>query len=307
MADELLGDPEIRRAWGVSPGQYLELQEAWVNVHEKTKNDPETQRLQALRDAVEGDQIRGFDEKSLSIIYAQGRRSEELMTIRLSNAFDDTLTSEQRQTINEAFLASMSELPIILPDMFEALDLTDAQKQQMNDIKKHLEPEFEKTLDDFITYQMMLRSMLLDELGKQKLEAVESYRDGIDRDKWSRAMQNFREKTDAVMKELAKGSEYKRIQDALQSKTRAFSTQFKTRMFDVLTDAQWVRLQELIDNPPPHAQALLKKLKEQRGEEEKAGVWTPGPNSWRPGDGVPEEYRQERNKRIGRGFPRAED
>jgi Spy/CpxP family protein refolding chaperone len=293
MADELLGDPDIRRAWGVAPGQYLKLiHEARTNVREKTKDDPETQRLQLLMNDVDviGGRIHGFDEETMILMSAQGKRSAELMTIRISNAFDGTLTPEQRQTMNEAFLASMSELPVVLPDMFEALDLTDAQKQQMEEIKKELDAEFEKTLDDFVAYQMVLRDMLIDEHGKQELETIEAYSEGIDHEKWSRAVQNFREKTEATMKKMADTPEYKKIQDALQSKTKAFSTRFKTKMFDVLTDAQWHRLQELVDNPPEHAKALLKKLKEQRGEAGKAGAWQPGPGTWQPGDPIPVEY-----------------
>ncbi|MCL2711091.1 MAG: hypothetical protein FWE95_09450, partial [Planctomycetaceae bacterium] len=176
MADELLGDPDIRMAWDVSPDQYLQIMKAWENVAAARRNDPESQRLQVLMNDIDvpGMRIRGFDEESLAIAHAQGRRSDELMTIRLSDAFGNTLTPEQRQTMNEAFLASMSELPIILPDMFEALDLTDTQKRQMEEIKNELDAEFEKTIDDFVTYQMMLRDMIIDELGKQGIEAVKS-------------------------------------------------------------------------------------------------------------------------------------
>jgi len=307
MADELLGDPDIRRAWDVSPDQYLQIMKAWENVAAARRNDPESQRLQVLMNDIDvsGMRIRGFDEESLAIAHAQGRRSDELMTIRLSDAFDNTLTPEQRQTMNEAFLASMSELPIILPDMFEALDLTDAQKWQMEEIKNELDAEFEKTLDDFVTYQMMLRDMIIDELGKQGIEAVKS---GMSQQEAAqeraRVYSELSKKSLAAMSKLAEDPEYKKIQEALQSKTKAFSTQFRTRLYDVLTDEQWVRLQELIDNPPEHAKALLKKLREQRGEAEKTGAWSPGPGSWQPGDPIPGAYRIERETR--RGFPRGE-
>ena len=303
MADELLRDPEIRSAWGVSPDQYLQLREAWVNVHDARMQDPEFRKIQELMNDVDvpGMRIRGFDEVTLGIAYAQSRRSNELMTIRISNAFDNTLTPEQRQTMNEAFLASMSELPIILPDMFEALDLTDDQKQQMNEIKNNLEAEFEKMLDEFVTHQMMLRDMLIVELGGQEIETV-----GTDftRDETLIAFSRFREKTQTATKRMADAPEYRRILDEMQSSGMAFSTQFRTQMFDVLTDEQWQRLQNLIDNPPPHARVLIAKLREQRGETEKneSGVWVPGPGSWRPGDPIPEAYRQERNTE--RRFPR---
>jgi hypothetical protein len=63
--------------------------------------------------------------------------------------------------------------------------------------------------------------------------------------------------------------------------------------------AQWDRFQELIDDPPDYIKAWHKKLKEAAKE---AGTWQPGPNSWQPGDPIPEGYRQQRQER-GR-FPR---
>jgi len=306
MADELLGNPDIRRAWDISPDQYLRLvEEAWENVHEEMQHDPELQRLQVLMNDVdvEGMKIRGFDEESLAIVYAQGKRSDELMTIRLSDAFDNTLTPEQRQTMNEAFLASMSELPIVFPDMFEALDLTDTQKRQMGEIKKELDAEFEQTLDDFVAYQMMLRDMLIDEMGRQGIESIKT---GVSREESAMARSDFSQKTRIALNKLAEDREFKRIQDAIRSKTGAFSLQFKTRMFDVLTDEQWNRLQALTDNPPEHAKILLAHLKKQQGESGEtdggASGWAPGPDSWRPGVAIPEQYRRERNTRG--GFPR---
>jgi Ni/Co efflux regulator RcnB len=74
------------------------------------------------------------------------------------------------------------------------------------------------------------------------------------------------------------------------------------KMFDVLTDAQWTRLQNLIDNPPHYIKEYLKQQKKYRDEAEKQEVLVPGPDSWQPGDPIPEEYRQERNTR--RNFPR---
>jgi Ni/Co efflux regulator RcnB len=112
---------------------------------------------------------------------------------------------------------------------------------------------------------------------------------------------------EAIRKKLlAEDPEYKKIYEEIQSQGKAFSTKFKTKMFDVLTDEQWARLQQLIDNPPEHARAFRNRLQKQRGEAEKKGEWMPGPNSWRPGDPIPEQYRQQRNERQG-SFPRGEN
>jgi hypothetical protein len=111
---------------------------------------------------------------------------------------------------------------------------------------------------------------------------------------------------EAIGKKLMAGDpEYKKIRVALQSEGKAFATKFRIKMFDVLTDEQWARLQKLVDDPPEHAKTIRKKLKAESDEADKKEAWTPGPNSWRPGDPVPEEYRQQRNERRGR-FPRGE-
>jgi hypothetical protein len=41
----------------------------------------------------------------------------------------------------------MGEQSLFSPDTFDILNLTDAQKQEMQKIKKELEPEFDKNLD----------------------------------------------------------------------------------------------------------------------------------------------------------------
>jgi len=65
-------------------------------------------------------------------------------------------------------------------------------------------------------------------------------------------------------------------------------------LYDVLTDEQWDKLQNLVDNPPEYIKAWLKVYSSRNQKQEE---WQPGPDSWKPGDGIPESYRQERNER----------
>ena len=218
-----------------------------------------------------------------------------LMINAITEAMDDVLTPEQRQTVNEATLANLAELPIVSPEVFEVLNLTDAQREQMEWIKKELEPEFEEVLEKWVDGTLAMekrRNEALDEEAYRDLDHTESE------------------------KKLAEDPEFKRISAEMQTLSRTFSTRFRMRMFDVLTDAQWMRLQELIDNPPEHALVLRKKMREllNVGEEvakvseagSEAGTeWVPGPGSWQPGDPIPIQYRIERNTR--RPFPRGEE
>jgi Ni/Co efflux regulator RcnB len=86
---------------------------------------------------------------------------------------------------------------------------------------------------------------------------------------------------------------------------KGLADKLKVEMFDVLTDEQWNRMLNLIDNPPEHAKKIIAQMRE-KSEQESAyastEAWQPGPNSWKPGDPIPEGYRQQRQER-GR-FPR---
>ena len=226
----------------------------------------------------------------------------------MNDAINNVLTSEQRQKVNETFLANMVEMPMATPDMFEALNLTDAQKQQMSAIKKELAPDFEQHLESFVNDSSTLQNKVLDELEKQgglPTPVTIEWMDGeegkrIMEEKMREGVENAKvvqEKTLAVHKKLMQDPEYKKISEGLFNNSKAFSMKFNTKMFDVLTDEQWKRLQDLIDNPPDYAKAFGKKLKAERAAREQAGTWQPGPDSWRPGDPIPEEYRQKRNER----------
>ncbi|MCL2710099.1 MAG: hypothetical protein FWE95_04390 [Planctomycetaceae bacterium] len=298
MVGGFVGFPEIRAAWDITDEQYQRIQNPFgpgllerPEFMELEEKEVAFNRiLRESRDSLGQDAIEEIQQKLLDI---QDRRSA-LMTNVAINVINDLLTPEQKQKIRESWLASMGEMPFILPVAFEALHLTDAQKQQMGEIKKELEPEFEKHLEKFVEGQMILSNKMsaeLRRLGSQNFRSPEA----------------MLERMQATARQLAaQDPEFKRVQGEMTSLSQTFSTQFRTRMFDVLTDAQWLRLQELNDNPPEYVLAIRKRLREMRGDSEQAdGEWVPGPGSWQPGDAIPIQYRQERNERS--RFPRREN
>jgi Spy/CpxP family protein refolding chaperone/Ni/Co efflux regulator RcnB len=313
----LLVDPDVRNALDISQEQLVQIQEHRRSAFDEWFSSPESQTEQRqIDEALQTIKTSGYDSDEglkarMKILEIQAK-SEPLGTKIVSNTMDAVLTPEQKQKMNEIQLTSMGKMPIIVatvtptlystdvtmpvisPHMFEALDLTDAQKRQMERIKKELEPEFEKTLADFVNNQVILRNRMIDEFEKQGENNVFDYR-------------GAQEAIPPLMKKLlAEDPEYKKIHDEMQSKTQTFAARYKTKMFDALTDLQWKRLQELIDNPPAHAKAFRNRLKEKMGEAEKSGGgWQPGPNSWRPGDAIPEEYRRQRN--VTGPFPTSEE
>ena len=186
-------------------------------------------------------------------------------------------TPEQMQQIQETHLANMEDFPIVSPILFEALSLTEAQKLEMLENQKELEPEFEKTLEDFVNGQLFLVSGMYGEFEKLEVKDVDGMMKGMS----------------AVEQILADDPEYQKVLAEVQSKGKQFATRFKTRMFDVLTDEQWTRLQKLIDDPPEHVKTVRKKFnKEIKSENDGDKEWTPDPDPWKPGDGVPKQYRQ---------------
>jgi Ni/Co efflux regulator RcnB len=294
MAFTVMDFPELHATYNLSDEQYKKLKDWYDNIDSVRDNDPEHQKfleeIRAMNNPDDPFPLNVDEETKNKMIVLEGW-GIAWMNNYYSTGIRSILTPEQMRKIQETHLANMEDFPIISPYLFEALDLTDAQKQQMKEIKEELEPEFEKNLEDFVNGQLYVVNRMYDELEKRGVKDIEA----------------MMKELSAVENLLAKDPDCKRAVDHVQTIRKQFATRFKTRMLDVLTNEQWTRLQKLIDDPPEHVKAVRKKFGMNKGESEKSQTWTLGPDSWKPGDGVPEEYRQERNKRTRRGFPRAED
>ena len=301
MTYGLLNDPEIRAAWDVSNEQYQQIQGIPMRMGTEMQNNPEFMEMVREMQALGGPDVlfgQNADAETQQKFQGVQEKLTALSMDFMSDSIGNIMTVEQKQKMNESLLANLSEMPIASPSIFEILDLTEAQKQQMEAIKKELEPEFEKNLENFANGSMVLANMMFAEMEKQGFDFMEMQKEPKEMQEKIREMT---EKMQPIQKKLMENPEYKRISEEINSQGKAFSAKINTKMFDVLTDEQWARLQKLIDNPPEYAKAFGKKMKEQQGASKKADVWAPGPNSWKPGDAIPEEYRQERNER--RRFP----
>ena len=280
---DFLRFPEVRTAWGVSDEQYQQLENSIAENPVMLKQGEDVDAI--VKSGVLFTEKP--DEKTLKEVQ---NFFEELVLTRVNahtEIIDKGLAPEQKQVILESMLANMADIPIPSPGMFEVLDLTDDQKRQMEKIKKELEPEFEKTLENYVNGRKTLMNKVDDALEKEGKTNSDL------------------ETTMEMWKQLAeKDPAFKKINDEIHSQGKAFVTRFKIKMFDVLTDEQWKKLQKLIDDPPEHAKILGKKLRELTGANEKDEAWQPGPNSWKPGDAIPEEYRKKRETE--KPFPQAE-
>ena len=210
-----------------------------------------------------------------------GRKILEWQMKNEHDAVFNVLPPELKQRINETLLANMADLPIVSPNMFEALNLTNAQKEQMEEIRKEHEPEFERNLEKLVSGQMFIMNKILDELDQQE--------DGSEDTFW--------EQMGIVQKRmLAEDPECKEIYEEIRSQGQSFAAKYKEKMFDVLTDEQWVRLLNLIDDPPEHAQAV-RKLTKLVAEKSSSGWQSPSDKPWRMDNAIPQEYRLRRNGR----------
>jgi len=292
MLIAMLNDTNFRTELGVSDEQYEKIQEAGKNFRNPEHNPEvneiyeeikaiETANGRTLQNADEETKNRYFDLQEKVIALTTTTGSDPLNRFTVSNALEIALTQEQKQKMKEyQLVAALSDVSTFPPSMFEALGLTDAQKQEMEKIKKKLESDFEKHIEDLATRQLLVDNTLLDECEKKGWN-------GID----------FGVLDEDMRKQITE--DLRKIGNEREAHGKQYSLQFRTQMLDVLTDEQWLRLTNMIDNPSGLVKIMLDKVKAWR---EKKEVWTPGPNSWQPGDPIPEGYRQERQMKG--NFPR---
>ena len=333
--EALLRDSGFRAALGVSDEHY---QKILANVRNAVENRPlPPECLEVGRehgDALEaltgsrtalliGESLninmQGTDEEKIKA-YNRLREAERKMQslqmeIALENdrrydaAFEEAITPELNQKIQEAWLAAMGETSTFSPRLFEALNLTDAQREGMERIKKELELELEKHTEIY---------------GSNAAKILERFNAALERHQRHASEFSFGRRGDApeewrtVYKKLRDEPEHRKLLDESYASGKALATLFRTRMSEILNDDQRSRLQDLTENPPPYARLLIQRLRRenwgrdeevesnQSGKSERAGgdkdIWVPGPDSWKPGDPIPEGSRRERNESG--NFPR---
>jgi len=220
---------------------------------------------------------------------------QEALMEGMKKAVNENLTPEQLKKVQEAQISAMSEIPITAPNMFEALDLSDAQRRQLDEIKKEMEPEFDKHVDKWVDAQMKMMEKVR--------EAFEKVNEITDSEEQQRFMQNLQENIRKANPDIQRA-----MNEAMES-GKVFSDALKSKMFDVLTDEQWKRMVDLIDNPPEYMKKAIAEMRKEMGADDPqarsrqpGGGYVPGPGAWQPGSSaIPEQYRQERNSRFPRG------
>jgi hypothetical protein len=210
----------------------------------------------------------------------------------MQQTIENTLTPEQLQKVRSLELELMNEMGLPNPTMFEPLGLSDEQKKQMDEIKKEMEAEFDKLLDESMDLRQerfrqsakSLAETFKDKKPASRDEVMKAHSEGI-----SKA-----DKNEALRKRYAEHS--KQGSD--------FANRLKLRLMNVLTDEQLDKMQKLQDTAPKFVKEILAGMKQERERAEKKGQYVPGPDSWHPGDGAPKRFKEER--KAGKVFPTKE-
>ncbi|MDR3181508.1 MAG: hypothetical protein LBT89_01080 [Planctomycetaceae bacterium] len=290
MIMQFLDYENVRKEWNVSDEQYKQIK----NAQNQAKSRPEWVEMLAEMKKIPKADDPAFQNADKETKQKWAELPERLITFVIENPAREAeklLTPEQRKKVQELQIAAMSVMPMVSPDMFKALDLSDEQKGKMENIKKGLESEYFRNVDEMVDVQYAFQDKVYDKIEKENGATIDA--------------KDFNEKMRAASDslELENGSEFKKIQEAF-NKNRALVTRLKIQMFDVLTDEQWAKLQDLVDNPPDFIKEELAQMKKKLGDEQQSDVWKPGVNSWQPGDAIPEKYRQQRA--AGKKFPQKE-
>ncbi|MDR1384800.1 MAG: hypothetical protein LBJ67_13280 [Planctomycetaceae bacterium] len=196
----------------------------------------------------------------------------------------ETLTPEQLQTVQIARFQLLPELGFPVSAVFEPLGLSEQQKELMEASQKELEPEFDALVDEMMELRKEQLKGMVDNL-KEMLDGKEPTRE------------EFHQIQSQAAKKATNNETLRERYKATSERGKKFATQLRTRMMNLLTDEQLDKMQVLLDDMPDYVKTFLDGEREERNIREKSGQWTFGPDSWRPGDGVPEELKKERKRR----------
>ena len=293
MTMELLQQDGIREGVGVSQEQVQRIQLTMQGIGNNMPNDPavrpireelerfmhETQGGPFAPNATEETQQRFFElQTNLQATV------HETAFGKLQNVIHDHLTPDQLKKVREAQVFVMAENPVIAPGLFEALDLTDTQRNQLAGFKKELEPEFNRNIDKMAETQRKLQERVRSEIG-QRLETV------------TNPEERRRMVEETIRKIQESDPELQRAMREVAESGKAITDKLKSRMSEVLTDEQKERMTRLMNNPPDFVKRMTERM---RNQAQSTGEWRPGPDSWKPGDPIPAESIQEQRAR----FPR---
>ena len=275
LSEEQVGQIDFMTSKGGSMGHWFQakaqtdpiIKEKLDEAHELQKDDWHLQKASP-------EVLKRYDEllEEMTVYYFEESQKD------LENA----LTPEQMIVVHETEISLLSEMGMVNPAMFEALDLTEEQRQEMEAIKTEMEEQFDILIEDAIKANNDIKDLFYSYMKDEKISSYEDF--------------------DKKYSEISAKPECKEKQQKIrmdhEEKGRQFLSRFRTKMLDVLTDEQLARMENLIKSPPAYLAKILEAHRKEREAMAKSGQWQPGINSWQPGDPIPEEYKEHRKSRF---------
>jgi len=210
------------------------------------------------------------------------------MTREIQALIEETLTAEQMLQVRKLEMQLMPAMGIPFPSMFEPLGLTDEQKEEMNKITDEMKAEFDR--------------LTMEEAKLKGERMMATY--GLLEGKSFASHEEFQKARQEVISQYVPSEAIRKRYNDLREQGIKFTTLLQNRLMDVLTDEQLVKMQEILDATPEFAKQMIAQFKAGQEEAKKSPTYIPGPDAWRPGDPMPMQIKEERQR--GR-FPRGEN
>ena len=277
--------PDFQEALGVSAEQVEQLKAATFTIAANPDFAAATAEIEKLTSPNDPYFMKASPETTKAYLAATEKMTKA-MTLLMPQEMDKLITPEQKQRMLEIQIAAMGVFPIPTPEMFEALDLTDEQREQLEVIKKEMEVDFDRICDELTESQHAAMGAVY----------AQMQQDGV-------KVANFGE-LDAKINEAIKkletksGKDYRMTAEEKVKSAQDFTKTLKFKMFDVMTDAQMKKMWDLINKPPKYMDKILPKLKKSYEERSKTPGWQPGSNAWQPGDPIPADYIEHRKAKF---------
>ena len=262
----------------------------WLRSMEANPTLEYTQAMEARRTAeLPDDPLFEHATEEQKSVYREAHLMLLMLFTQAAQAdIQETLTAEQMLQVRKLEMQMMSEFGIPFPAMFDPLDLTDEQREEMNRITDEMEAEFNRLTME----QARLKS--------ERLVAMYESLKG----KFFTSAEEFNQSLQNLHHQFVPSEILRKKGIDLHERGTKFMTLLQNRLMDVLTDEQLGRMQDILDETPDAVKKFLVSRRTTRETQEKASGYLPGADSWRPGDPVPMEFKEKR--RTGRGFPREE-
>ena len=270
--------------------------ELGVDWFDKMRQNPTpefTQAQNAIKNATEAVEILGdplFEratEEQKDAYREASMAVSNLWLAAMQTEVEETLTPEQMLQVRKLEMQLMPMMGIPFPAMYEPLDLTDEQKEEMNKITGELKAEFDRLT--------MEAAVLAAERNVSTYKMLQG--------KSFASREEFNKSLNEIHRQFVPSEAMRKKSSDLQEQGAKLVTLLQTRLMTVLTDEQLDKMQKILNETPEFAKKFLAEFKAKQEEEKKSPGYVPGPDSWRPGDPVPEQFKQERQRSR---FPRGE-